>query len=173
MKKIAWWAMSTITACALLLGYHTSQPDSEVNTAAYAPLTPGTSGDTTASGSATGTSTGTADTAGSSAATGSTSSGTSTSTGASGTYTGTAVNTRFGPVQVQITVTDGQLTSVDAIEYPNTDGKDIAINSRAIPVLKQEAESAKSANIESVSGATYTSQAYIQSLQSALDQAGI
>lgn len=153
MKKIAWWAMSTITACALLLGYHSSQPDSEVNTAAYAPLTPGTSGDTTTSGS--------------------TSSGTSTSTGVSGTYTGTAVNTRFGPVQVQITVTDGQLTSVDAIEYPNTDGKDIAINSRAIPVLKQEAESAKSANIESVSGATYTSQAYIQSLQSALDQAGI
>ena len=65
------------------------------------------------------------------------------------------------------------MTAADAIVYPNSDGKDVMINSRAIPVLNSEAVSAQSATIDSVSGATYTSQAYMQSLQSALDPAGI
>lgn len=185
MKKIAWWAMSTITACALLLGYHTSQPADEVTTAAYAPLNPGTSGadgnsdagtsptstaassDDSASGSTTSSASG-ATTGGDVSTSGFT--GTATT---DGTFTGTSVNTRFGPVQVQITVSGGQMTAADAIVYPNSDGKDVMINSRAIPVLSSEAVSAQSATIDSVSGATYTSQAYMQSLQSALDQAGI
>lgn len=161
MKKIAWWAMSTVTACALLLGYHTSQPADEVTTAAYAPLNPGTSG-------ADGNSDAGATTGGDVSTSGST--GTATT---DGTFTGASVNTRFGPVQVQITVSGGQMTAADAIVYPNSDGKDVMINSRAIPVLNSEAVSAQSATIDSVSGATYTSQAYMQSLQSALDQAGI
>jgi uncharacterized protein with FMN-binding domain len=89
------------------------------------------------------------------------------------TITGNAADTRYGPVQVKITVTNGQLSSVQAIEYPTDRARDIEINSVAIPELNQEAASAKSANIDMISGATYTSDGYIRSLQSALDQAGL
>ena len=87
--------------------------------------------------------------------------------------TGAAADTRYGPVQVQITVTDGKVTSVKAVEYPREDPRDAEINSYAIPQLNQEATSAKSAQIDTVSGATYTSEGYIESLQSALNQAGL
>ena len=95
----------------------------------------------------------------------------STSSAGSKTYTGAAANTQYGPVQVQITVTNGVLASVQAINYPMGNGQDQQINSYAIPVLNQEAAAAKSAHIDTVSGATFTSGGYIQSLQSALDQA--
>ena len=60
-----------------------------------------------------------------------------------------------------------------AVDYPQQDPRDVQINSFAIPQLDQEATAAKSSSIDVVSGATYTSQGYIQSLQSALDQAGL
>ena len=93
--------------------------------------------------------------------------------GGSKTVTGQAAQTQFGPVQVQITVSGGTVTSVTAVDYPQNDPRDAQINSFAIPQLNQEATAAKSSNIDIVSGATYTSQGYIQSLQSALDQAGL
>ena len=93
--------------------------------------------------------------------------------GGSKTVTGEAAQTRYGPVQVQITVSGGTVTSVTAVDYPQNDPRDAQINSFAIPQLNQEATAAKSTNIDIVSGATYTSQGYIQSLQSALDQAGL
>ena len=96
------------------------------------------------------------------------------STGAAGattTVTGSAVQTRYGPVQVQATLTDGTLTAVTVLQYPNGNGRDAQINSYALPVLVQASVSAHSANIDTVSGATYTSDGYRQSLQSALDQA--
>jgi uncharacterized protein with FMN-binding domain len=74
---------------------------------------------------------------------------------------------------VKITVTNGKLTAVTATEYPENSGRDQEINSYAIPQLNEEASSAKSAQIDMVSGATYTSDGYISSLQSALDQAGL
>lgn len=80
---------------------------------------------------------------------------------------------RYGPVQVQITVKNGNLTSVDAIEYPTGTSRDEQINAFAIPQLTQEALAAGSAKIDAVSGVGYTSQGYITSLQSALDKAGI
>jgi uncharacterized protein with FMN-binding domain len=89
------------------------------------------------------------------------------------TVTGAAADTRYGPVQVQITVTDGTVTDVSAVDYPQNDPRDQQINSFAIPQLNQEATAAKNTNIDFVSGATYTSQGYVQSLQSALDQAGL
>ena len=89
------------------------------------------------------------------------------------TYDGAAASTQFGDVQVRITVTDGKVTAAEAISYPNSNGHDQQINSYAIPVLNQEAVAAGSANISMVSGATYTSGGYVQSLQSALDQAGL
>jgi uncharacterized protein with FMN-binding domain len=99
-------------------------------------------------------------------------SSTSTSTGTK-TYTGQAADTRYGPVQVRITVTNGQVSAVQAIEYPENDPRDEQINSYAVPELNQEALAAKNSQIDTISGATYTSEGYINSLQSALDQAGL
>ncbi|MEV4053610.1 FMN-binding protein [Amycolatopsis sp. NPDC049688] len=90
---------------------------------------------------------------------------------ASGTFTGDAADTRYGPVQVRITVAGGRITEADAIEYPQESGRDVRINSAAVPELNQEALQAQSAQIDTVSGATYTSEGYQQSLQSAIDQA--
>jgi uncharacterized protein with FMN-binding domain len=86
--------------------------------------------------------------------------------------TGEAIDTIYGPVQVRITVTGGKITAVTATEYPQESPRDYQINSYAIPALNQETLQASSASIDSISGATYTSQGYIGSLQNALDQAG-
>ncbi len=111
------------------------------------------------------------DSATASSAPSSTSSSSSSTT--SKTVTGSAVGTRFGPVQVQITVKNGKITNVSAVEYPDNNPRDAQINAVAIPELNQEALSANGANIDMISGATYTSQGYISSLQSALDEAGL
>ena len=95
------------------------------------------------------------------------------STSGSKTYTGDTVQTRWGPVQVRITVKSGKITDVTAVSYPSDNPRDQEINSYAIPQLRTEALAAQSANIDSVSGATYTSNGYKQSLQSALDSAGL
>ncbi|WP_329048865.1 FMN-binding protein [Amycolatopsis sp. NBC_01488] len=93
-------------------------------------------------------------------------------TAGAGTFTGDAADTRYGPVQVQITVSGGKITDAQAVQYPQESGRDVRINSSAVPELNQEALQAQSAQIDTVSGATYTSEGYQQSLQSALDQAG-
>jgi uncharacterized protein with FMN-binding domain len=86
---------------------------------------------------------------------------------------GDAADTRYGPVQVQVVVKNGTVTSVEAVDYPTSDPRDAQINSYAIPQLNAEALSAGSASIDMVSGATYTSEGYLSSLQSALDKAGL
>ncbi|MBA2812523.1 FMN-binding protein [Streptomyces sp. KM273126] len=88
------------------------------------------------------------------------------------TATGEAAQTRYGPVQVRVTVKDGRLTDVTAVTYPQSSPRDQRINGYAVPLLGREALSAQSANIDAVSGATYTSEGYRQSLQSALDSLG-
>ncbi|POX49646.1 FMN-binding protein [Streptomyces sp. Ru71] len=95
--------------------------------------------------------------------------------GATGTrtVTGDSVDTRWGPVQVRVTVSGGRLTDITAVVYPTENPRDQEINSYAIPQLRREALDAQSADIDSVSGATYTSDGYKQSLQSALDSAGL
>jgi Uncharacterized protein conserved in bacteria len=86
------------------------------------------------------------------------------------TVTGKAVDTRYGPVQVKVTFEGTKITAVDAVQYPTESGRDQEINSQAIPMLQQEAMASQSAKIDTISGATYTSEGYIQSLQSAIDQ---
>ncbi|WP_130178386.1 FMN-binding protein [Cryobacterium sp. SO1] len=93
--------------------------------------------------------------------------------GVSGTFTGTAAQTRFGAVQVQITVADGSIADVAALHLTDHDQRSVQISNRAAPVLRQEVLAAQSANVQNVSGATYTSDGYLTSLQSALDQAGL
>jgi uncharacterized protein with FMN-binding domain len=87
------------------------------------------------------------------------------------TATGQTIQTRYGPVQVRITETSGRLTSVAAIQLPGGDPHSTQIASYAAPILRTEALKANSARIDVVSGATYTSDGYAQSLQSALDNA--
>jgi uncharacterized protein with FMN-binding domain len=81
--------------------------------------------------------------------------------------------TRYGNVQVQITVTSGKITAAEVLQVPWNDRHDQMINSAAVPVYNQEAVSAQSAQIDVVSGATYTWDGYTQSLQSAIDQANL
>ena len=87
--------------------------------------------------------------------------------------TGPAVDTRWGPVQVRVTVSGGRITDVEVVEYPTENGKDRQINARALPVLVQETLDAQSADVDMVSGATVTSEGYLGSLQAALDEAGL
>jgi uncharacterized protein with FMN-binding domain len=93
------------------------------------------------------------------------------STSGGTTYTGSVAATRWGDVQVTITVANGKITDVAVPVYPSENGRDREINAYALPVLKQETLAAQSAAIDTVSGATVTSDGYLQSLQSALDAA--
>jgi uncharacterized protein with FMN-binding domain len=86
-------------------------------------------------------------------------------------FSGDVVQTRWGPVQVQVTVADGRVAQATAVQTPDGNGHDVAINARAVPVLNAEAVDAQSADIDTVSGATVTSEGYRASLQSALDAA--
>ncbi|MFF7054504.1 FMN-binding protein [Streptomyces griseorubiginosus] len=105
---------------------------------------------------------------------GSASASSGTGSGGTGTrtVTGDTIQTRWGPVQVRITIKDRRLTDVTAVAYPTDNPRDQEINSFALPRLRTEALTAQSADIDTVSGATYTSDGYRQSLQSALDSAG-
>jgi uncharacterized protein with FMN-binding domain len=88
-----------------------------------------------------------------------------------GTYKGPATDAYYGMVQVQANVANGQLASVKVLQYPNDRRTSRYINSQALPVLKQEAIVAQSGDVDFVSGATFTSQAYVHSLNQALAQA--
>jgi len=199
MRRIVMALASTVTGLVLLFSWPTSlnrsvaasgPTDGAAGTAGSGSSTGSTGSGTTGSGTtgsdATGSDATGSDSAGSdttgSGTTGGTASGTTTApdtsatqapASSSQTYTGAAVRTRFGDVVVQITVTDGKLTDAQAIEYPNSNGRDQQINAYAIPILNSEAVAAGSASIQTVSGATFTSQGYVGSLQDALDQAGL
>ena len=97
----------------------------------------------------------------------------STGSTAGGTVTGPVVQTRWGPVQVRITVEGTRITDVSVVQYPNGNQRDEEINSYALPILVKDTLTAQSAGIDMVSGATVTSDGYLQSLQGALDQAGL
>lgn len=88
-----------------------------------------------------------------------------------GTYTGSVDNAFYGNVQVSATIAGGKITAVNFLEYPNENPNSIYVNSAAIPYLKQEAVQAQSSHVSVVTGATFTSQAFMQSLANALSQA--
>ena len=99
-----------------------------------------------------------------------TASSTASSRYADGTYTGAQVNALYGVVQVQAVIQGGRIADVQVLSHP-TGRRSDEINAQAVPVLTQEAISSQSATVQVVSGATLTSNAFMQSLQSALDQA--
>ena len=88
-----------------------------------------------------------------------------------GTYTGSVADAFYGNIQVQVVISGGRIIDVQFLQYPNDRNTSIMINSQAMPYFKQEALAAQSANVNIVSGATDSSQAFIQSLSSALAQA--
>jgi uncharacterized protein with FMN-binding domain len=87
------------------------------------------------------------------------------------TVTGQDIQTRFGDVQVQVTISNGKIVDITPLTLPFDRQRSAEISQYVEPILRSEALSAQSAQIDIVSGATYTSMAYAQSLQSALDQA--
>jgi hypothetical protein len=87
------------------------------------------------------------------------------------TLTGAVVNTQYGPMQVQVTLQGSKITGVKVLQETNAGSLSQQIDANAIPQLNRETLAAQSARIDAVSGASYTSQGYIQSLQSALDKA--
>jgi uncharacterized protein with FMN-binding domain len=88
------------------------------------------------------------------------------------TATGAVAQNPYGNVQVRVTVTGGKITQVTALQLPQSDPKSAEISQYAAPQLQSEVLAAQSAKINGVSGASYTSQSYDTSLQSALDQIG-
>ena len=167
MKRIVLWGLSTLSALVLLFGYSTSTSGVQAtrspssiysSTVTSGTKSSGASGSTASSGSGT---------------SGSKSSGSTTKAAAAKTVTGSVAQTQWGPVEVQLRVSNRKITRVSVLQYPNGNGKDQEINSQALPILTQETVSKQSANIDMVSGATVTSNGYIESLQSAIDQAGL
>ena len=88
-----------------------------------------------------------------------------------GTYTGSVADAYYGNVQVEVTIQNGAITDVTFLQYPNDRSTSRYINGQATPILAQEVIKAQSASVDGVSGASDTSQAFIQSLSSALSQA--
>lgn len=120
----------------------------------------GTTGSTASGGTGTGSGTAAEPTTGAAAKAG-------------GTYAGSVVQTRFGAVQVQITVKAGSITDVEALQLTDDDRKSIQISNRAAPLLRAEVLAAQSADVQTIGGATVTSDAYLSSLQAAIDAANL
>jgi uncharacterized protein with FMN-binding domain len=143
MRRITLWLFSTVAALVLLFSYRTStNPAAGTTAAATAPAPTGTTATPSPSG-----------------------------TSGSRKYSGSVAQTRWGPVQVTITVSGGKITDVAVPTYPNGNHRDEEINAYALPILTQATLSAQSANIDTFSGATVTSDGYKESLQAALDAA--
>jgi uncharacterized protein with FMN-binding domain len=154
MRRIVIWLASTVTVVVLLFGYHTS-----TNKTTSGTTEGGTSGSTTSANEP-------------GAPPSSPSSGSSgTRSTKITTYTGSVAQTRWGPVQVKISVQGGRLTKVTILQHPSGNSRDAQINNYALPILINESLTAQSANIDMVSGATVTSGGYLTSLQAALDEA--
>ncbi|MEO6761150.1 MAG: FMN-binding protein [Candidatus Saccharimonadales bacterium] len=88
-----------------------------------------------------------------------------------GSYTGSIADAYYGSVQVLATITGGKISDVKFLQYPDSHDTSVYINQQAMPYLQQEAIQAQSSHVNTVSGATFTSQAFQQSLASALSQA--
>ncbi|RJQ82101.1 FMN-binding protein [Amycolatopsis panacis] len=157
MRKIALVFAATVSVLVLLFSYRTSTHSGALATAPQNRAPAGSSVPSAPSGT--------------NPPSGTSSTPTGTSGTPTGTYDGGAADTRYGPVQVEITYTAGRITAARTLRTPSESGRDIEINNAAVPTLIQETLQAQSAHIDTVSGATYTSEGYAESLQSAIDAA--
>ena len=159
MRRAPIVVSATIAGTAAVLAFH---PRTPAVPAATASTTSAASSATQSAGTSSGTTGGTG--------TGTGAAG--TGAGVSGTATGDSVATRYGNAQVRVTVKDGKIVQIDALQLQANDPRSVQISSTAAPILQQEALAAQTAGVDAVSGATYTSASYTQSLQSALDKLG-
>jgi uncharacterized protein with FMN-binding domain len=136
---------ATVAGTAGVLAFHAHAPAAQSTTPSSAPVS---SAPSTGSGSG------------------------GSSTTASGTATGDAVDTQYGAAQVRVTVKSGKITKIEAVQLQGNDPRSVQISSSAEPVLQQEALTKQGAGVDVVSGATFTSASYTQSLQSGLDKLG-
>src|SRR4051812_2620662 len=149
---------ATIAGTAATLAFHphaAAAPAATASSATKSPSAPtATSGSSGSSGSGSG------------------SGPTGSSATVSRTATGDAVATQYGDAQVRVTVKDGKIVTVEALQLQGNDPRSVQISSSAAPVLQQEVLTSQTAAVDAVSGATFTSASYTQSLQSALDKLG-
>jgi uncharacterized protein with FMN-binding domain len=163
MQRAAFVLSATAAGVAGVLAYHPAQVHSTIKTT----TTTASNGSTQSNGST--RSSGTTQSSGSTT----TKKTTTSSSGSTGTRSGTGqdVGFQYGDIQLKVTMSGGKVTDVQIVQLNMSDPKSQSIDSYAIPQLRQEAIAAGSAQIDGVSGASYTSQAYEQALQSAIDQA--
>jgi uncharacterized protein with FMN-binding domain len=166
MTRIFLAISGTVVALVALLGFKTH---GSTTTTQALPAISAPSSSTATSGSAAGSTSAPPDPTSSSAAP----KASATPSATTRTIAGDAVQTRYGTVQVQVVVAGSKIQSVSFLQLTADDPRSADINQQAAPILLQETMQAQSSQIDSVSGATYTSDGYLQSLQSALDQAGI
>jgi len=171
MRRAPIVVAATAAGLAGLLGFHTEQPGSNVLSGLPAGTSPTT---TPSSGDKATASTTTSPTAGPTSIS-STTTTTAPTTTASATRTalGTDVQYRYGELELEVTVSGDRITNVQPVVDTAFDARSYQINSYAEPQLDSQVLQAQSANINGVSGATYTSQAYVESLQAALDKLGV
>jgi uncharacterized protein with FMN-binding domain len=165
MRRITMWFIATVAVVVLLFSYRTSLGGGKPARAAAgldggAANAPGVVSGPGAGGTA----------ADPSPTTGGQATGAQKNSGST-VVNGSVEQTRWGPVQVQVTISGGRITDVTALRVPNGNFRDEEINSYAVPQLRQEVLAAQSARIDTISGATVTSDGYIGSLQAALDAA--
>jgi uncharacterized protein with FMN-binding domain len=169
MRRIITWFLGTVAAVALLFGYRTSTsgPLGGSSSVAAAPgvVSAGPAPDPSSSDSSG------SGAAGSSAAGSGSSGAAGSGSSADMVVNGAVARTRWGPVQVQVHIAASRIVDIRVLQQPNGNRTDVEINSYALPQLRQQVLQAQSANVDGVSGATVTSDGYLQSLQSALDTA--
>jgi uncharacterized protein with FMN-binding domain len=95
----------------------------------------------------------------------------STSKFKDGTYTGPVADAFYGPMQVQVIIQGGKISDIKFLQYPNHLGHTSEVSASALPILKQEAIQSQSANVDTISGATQTTDGFKQSLEGALSLA--
>jgi uncharacterized protein with FMN-binding domain len=150
MKRAPIVLSATVAGLAVTLGFHAHAPAAPPPTTtaqASAPSSSGSSGSGATPAAATSSST--------------------------KTVTSDVASNQYGNVQLKVTVSNGKVTKIEALQVPQNDRKSAEINAYAEPALQASALQAQSANIDTVSGATYTSDSYKTALQSALDKAGL
>lgn len=175
MKRAILVGGGTLAGVAAVLALNpdaasTATASSSSGTSSVSSGTSSSSGSSSSGSSSSSSSGSTASPSASATDTGSSSSGTT-----DGTYTGDSVDVGhgYGNVQVEITVQGGRIVDVTALEVPQNDGRSAQISNVAIPYLVDQALQAQSADVAGVSGATYTSAGFAESLKSALVQAGL
>jgi uncharacterized protein with FMN-binding domain len=153
MKRAPIVLSATVAGLAVTLGFHAHAPAAPPPTTTAQASAPSSSGSSGSSGSG---------------ATPAAAASSSTRT-----VTSDVASNQYGNVQLKVTVSNGKVTKIEALQVPQNDRKSAEINAYAEPALQASALQAQSANIDTVSGATYTSDSYKTALQSALDKAGL